>query len=102
MKRRIRLTEGDLRRIVKGSVYKVLKENAEGTTPSFQEIIEQLNSIHNFIDQETESLYNGTDDVDGIAEYCLNKAEEGIYSAKSYLNSLLKHYNGNDEDFSDL
>ena len=40
-KKLIRLTEGDLRRIVKGSVYKELKEEAEGITSSFQNIIKQ-------------------------------------------------------------
>lgn len=101
-KKLIRLTEGDLHRIVKGSVYKVLREDAEGITPSLQNIIKQLVSIHNFIEQETESLYgNGTHDADGIAEYCLNRAGESVHSAKWYLESLLEHYNGNDERFND-
>ena len=90
MKRRIRLTEGDLRRIVKNSVRRALNE---GTTD--KDVINAIDEAFSNNDWETmtSALYNyfSSDDLEGFARFL---CDEGYTSMPSI-------YDEDDEEYDD-
>ena len=78
----IRLTEGDLHRIVKESVNKVLMEDKNA--------FDKLASMKNYVDGQNN--YETTD-------ISVEQSEEGIYVSTSCRNEYGGNYSNNDEEF---
>lgn len=94
MKRRVKLTESSLQRIVKESVKKVLKESCwYGDTKPFEQIIYAANKIMQDFEHANAEDYEPSDDCDGAdlkpqiyqwAKKIADEAESYIYSNSSY------------------
>lgn len=116
MKRRIRLTEGDLHKIVKKSVDRVLNENSQYDLTveqlidkyykNFEEAYNLLSKANKLLKgsinvREIESINSKIDagEVHNDVEYCLPNAVEAVYNARSYVGDVfyaMDNYNERD------
>lgn len=103
MRRRIRLTEGDLRRIVSKSVKRVLRESIDSVSPdpfgtNTDEYHEQSQKDAMFFDKLYPWRKNpDCNTVDGLIAWgaaCARDFESGKLSIRNFLNDLDRMANG--------
>ena len=119
MKRRIRLTEGDLHRIVKESVKRALNENNQYDLTveqlidkyykNFEEAYKLLDKANKLLNgsinvREIESIISkrNAGEVNNDVQYCLPEAVRYVSDARSYVGSVVDAMdNYNERDYEE-